>query len=197
VTDTGKVFIDISQGLFTGQDSGLINMVFHPQYGQAASPNRNYFYLYYVADLGGSQAVRVSRFTATDGQNAANKSTEQIMIQEPLPDTYHRGGGMTFGKDGFLYVSFGEYGNPNNGQLQIISRPVSSASTSTKTRRRVTRCYQEEPGLNQNLLHSQRQSLRGQAAFSRSTTRSGERNPTSSPWIQQRGGCSLATSGKN
>ena len=23
---------------------------------------------------------------------------------------------MTFGKDGFLYVAFGEYGNPNNGQ---------------------------------------------------------------------------------
>jgi len=115
-TDTGKLFIDISQGLFTGQDSGLMNMAFHPQYGQAGSPNRNYFYLFYVANLGTTQAVRLSRFTATEGQNTANKSTEQILIQEPLPDTYHRGGGMTFGKDGFLYVSFGEYGNPNNAQ---------------------------------------------------------------------------------
>jgi len=94
----------------------LMNMVFHPQYGQAGSPNRNYVYVYYVADLGGSQAVRLSRFTVTEGQNSVDKSTEKNLIQEPLADTYHRGGGMTFGKDGFLYVSFGEYGNPNNGQ---------------------------------------------------------------------------------
>jgi len=115
-SDTGKVFLDLSQGLFSGQDSGLMNLVFHPQYGQAGSPNRNYIYVYYVADLGGSQAVRLSRFTVTEGQNSVDKSTEKNLIQEPLADTYHRGGGMTFGKDGFLYVSFGEYGNPNNGQ---------------------------------------------------------------------------------
>ena len=73
-TDTGKLFIDVSQGLFTGQDSGLMNMVFHPQYGQAGSPNRNYFYLFYVANLGGSQALRVSRVTATDGPRCAARS---------------------------------------------------------------------------------------------------------------------------
>jgi uncharacterized repeat protein (TIGR03806 family) len=115
-TDAGKLFIDVSQGLFTGQDSGLMNMVFHPQYGLADSPNRNYFYLFYVANLGSSQAVRLSRFTAMEGANSANKSTEQILIEEPVPDTFHRGSGMTFGKDGFLYVAFGEFGNPNNGQ---------------------------------------------------------------------------------
>ncbi len=114
--DAGKVFIDLSQGLFTGQDSGVMNMVFHPQYGQAGSPNRGYFYMYYVADVDDAEFVRVSRFTATDGQNSANRNTEQIMIQERLTTTYHRGGGMVFGKDGFLYLSFGDFGNPNNGQ---------------------------------------------------------------------------------
>jgi uncharacterized repeat protein (TIGR03806 family) len=114
--DTGKVFIDLSQGLFTGQDSGVMNMVFHPEYGQAGSPNRNYFYAFYVADGGGAQFARVSRFTATEGQNSANRNTEQILIQERLPATLHRGSGMTFGKDGFLYIGFGDFGNPNNGQ---------------------------------------------------------------------------------
>jgi uncharacterized repeat protein (TIGR03806 family) len=115
-TDTGKVFIDLSQGLFTGQDSGLMNMVFHPEYGQAGSPNRNYFYAFYVADGGGAQFARVSRFTATEGQNTANRSTELILIQERLPATLHRGSGMTFGEDGFLYIGFGDFGNPNYGQ---------------------------------------------------------------------------------
>jgi uncharacterized repeat protein (TIGR03806 family) len=114
--DTGKVFIDLSAGLFTGQDSGVMNMVFHPQYGQAGSPHRNYFYVYYVVDMGGAQFARLSRFSATEGQNSANRNTEQILIQERLTTTFHRGGGMTFGKDGFLYVGLGDFGNPNNGQ---------------------------------------------------------------------------------
>jgi uncharacterized repeat protein (TIGR03806 family) len=116
--DTGKLFLDLTQGLFTGNDSGVINMAFHPQYGQAASANRNYVYVIYTPAVGAApnSALRLSRFTVTEGQNTVNKSTELIMIQEPLPDTFHRGGGMTFGKDGFLYVSLGEYGNPNNGQ---------------------------------------------------------------------------------
>jgi uncharacterized repeat protein (TIGR03806 family) len=114
--DTGQVFIDLSDGLFTGQDSGLMNMVFHPEYGQAGSLNRNYFYAFYVADGGGAQFARVSRFTATEGQNSANRNTEQILIQERLPATLHRGSGMVFGKDGFLYIGLGDYGNPNNGQ---------------------------------------------------------------------------------
>jgi uncharacterized repeat protein (TIGR03806 family) len=116
-TDTGQVFIDLSEGLFTGQDSGLMNMVFHPEYGQAGSPNRNYFYAFYVAASGNAQFVRVSRFTATEGQNSANRSTEQILIQQRAPATLHRGSGMVFGKnDGFLYISLGDLGNPNNGQ---------------------------------------------------------------------------------
>lgn len=114
--DTGKVFVDLSQGLFTGQDSGLMNMVFHPEYGQAGSPNRNYFYVFYVAAVGNAQFLRVSRLTATEGQNSANRNTEQILIQERLSATLHRGSGMTFGKDGFLYIALGDYGNPNNGQ---------------------------------------------------------------------------------
>ncbi len=176
--DTGKVFIDISQGLFTGQDSGVMNMVFHPQYGQAGSPNRNYFYLYYVADLGGSQAVRLSRFAATEGQNSANRNTEQILIQEPLADTYHRGGGMTFGKDGFLYLAFGEYGNPNNGQdftnhlsagvirIDVDQDPKKSHAIAKKSQ-----------GLNQNYFIPNDNPFVGQPGVLEEYYTKGERNP--------------------
>lgn len=178
-TDTGKVFIDISQELFTGQDSGLMNMVFHPQYGQAGSPNRNYFYLYYVADLGGSQAVRLSRFTATEGQNTANKSTEQVLIQEPLADTYHRGGGMTFGKDGFLYVSFGEYGNPNNGQdfSNHISAGVIRIDVNQDAAKSHAIVKKSQGGLNQNYFIPNDNPFVGQPNVLEEYFTKGERNP--------------------
>jgi uncharacterized repeat protein (TIGR03806 family) len=177
-TDPGKVFIDVSQGLWTGQDSGLMNMVFHPQYGQAASPNRNYFYMYYVADLGASQAVRVSRFTAIEGQNSATKSTEQILIQEPLPDTYHRGGGMTFGKDGFLYVSFGEYGNPNNGQ--DFSNHISAGVIRIDVDQDPKKSHpiaKKSQGLNQNYYIPNDNPFVGQAGVLEEYYTKGERNP--------------------
>lgn len=177
-SDAGKVFIDISQGLFTGQDSGLMNMVFHPQYGQAGSPNRNYVYLYYVADKGGSQAVRLSRFTATEGQNSVNKSTEQILIEEPLPDTYHRGGGMTFGKDGFLYVSFGEYGNPNNGQ--DFSNHISAGVIRIDVDQDAAKSHpisKKSQGLNQNYFIPNDNPFVGQADVLEEYYTKGERNP--------------------
>jgi uncharacterized repeat protein (TIGR03806 family) len=176
--DNGKIFLDISQGLFTGQDSGLINMVFHPQYGQVASQSRNYIYVYYIADLGGSQVNRLSRFTATEGQNTVNKSTEQILVQEPLPDTYHRGGGMTFGKDGFLYVSFGEYGNPNNGQ--DFSNHISAGviridvDQDPKKSHPITKKSQ---GLNQNYFIPNDNPFVGQAGVLEEYYTKGERNP--------------------
>jgi uncharacterized repeat protein (TIGR03806 family) len=177
-TDAGKLFIDISQGLFTGQDSGLMNMVFHPQYGQAGSPNRNYFYLFYVANLGGSQALRVSRFTATDGQNSATKSTEQILIEEPLPDTFHRGSGMTFGKDGFLYIALGEYGNPNNGQ--DFSNHLSGGVIRIDVDKDATKSHEivkKSQGLNQNYFIPNDNPFVGQAGVLEEYWTKGERNP--------------------
>ena len=177
--DAGKLFIDVSQGLFTGQDSGLMNMVFHPQYGQAGSPNRNYFYLFYVASMGTSQVVRLSRFTATEGQNTANKSTEQILIQEPLADTLHRGSGMTFGKDGFLYVSFGEYGNPNNSQdfSNRIAGGVIRIDVDQDAAKSHAIVKKSQAGLNQNYFIPNDNPFVGQANVLEEYWTKGERNP--------------------
>jgi uncharacterized repeat protein (TIGR03806 family) len=180
-TDTGKMFIDISgTSLFTGQDSGLMNMVFHPQYGQAGSPNRNYFYLFYVASLGNSQAVRLSRFTATEGANSANKNTEQILIEEPLPATLHRGGGMTFGKDGFLYVSFGEYGNPNNGQdfsNHISGGVIRIDVDQDATKSHPIKVKSQSPAVNANYFIPNDNPFVGQAGVLEEYWTKGERNP--------------------
>ena len=176
--ETGKVFLDVSQGLFKGQDSGLINMVFHPQYGQAASPNRNYIYAYYTFDTGSGVVNRLSRFTATEGANTVVRSTEQILIQEPLPDTLHRGGGMTFGKDGFLYVSLGEYGNPNNGQ--DFSNRLSAGVIRIDVDQDTTKSHaivKKSMGMNQNYFIPNDNPFVGMANVLEEYWTKGERNP--------------------
>ena len=172
------MFLDITTGLSTVQDSGLINMVFHPQYGQAGSPNRNYIYVYYVAEMSGSQVNRLSRFTVTEGQNTVNRNTEVIYVQEPLPVTLHRGGGMTFGKDGFLYVGLGEYGNPNNGQdfsdrLSAGVIRIDVDQDATKSHAIVRRSL----GLNQNYFIPNDNPWVGQANTLEEYWVKGERNP--------------------
>ena len=113
---SGTPFIDIRSRVWTGQDSGLLGMAFHPEFGQAGSPNRGYFYLYYVTEIGADEFIRLSRFNKPDGQTAADPNSEFVMIQQRLGPTLHRGGGLLFGLDGFLYLSIGDLGWPNRCQ---------------------------------------------------------------------------------
>ncbi|MEO1334205.1 MAG: PQQ-dependent sugar dehydrogenase, partial [Myxococcota bacterium] len=114
--NSGTMFMDISAQVWTGQDSGLLGMAFHPEYEQAGSPNRGYFYLYYVTQIGGDEFIRLSRFNRPDGQTVADVSSEVVLIQQRLGPTLHRGGGLLFGLDGFLYLSIGDLGWRNRTQ---------------------------------------------------------------------------------
>jgi len=70
--------------------------------GQSSSPNRNYFYLYYVADLGARRPFAVSRFYRVPRARTRQPQHRQIMIQEPSRTSITGGGGsMTFGKVAF------------------------------------------------------------------------------------------------
>ena len=105
-----SLFLDVSSKTWTGQDSGLMGLAFHPQYNQAGKANRNYFYIYYITQKGSTQYLRLSRYTRPDGQAMANANSEQILIEQKLGPTLHRGGGLLFGKDGFLYLAIGDLG---------------------------------------------------------------------------------------
>ncbi|MEL6675239.1 MAG: LamG-like jellyroll fold domain-containing protein [Bacteroidota bacterium] len=93
-------------------DGGLLNMVFHPEFGQAGSANANYVYLQYTGTEGGDNVVKVSRFTVAYNPLRLDPATEQLLITVPKRGPSHYGGGMCFDNQGFFYVAFGDGMDP-------------------------------------------------------------------------------------
>jgi|GEM_PF-3155984 len=119
---------DLSDRTAVVWDGGFLGLAFHPEFGQAGSPNRNYVYAYYTAkgpngESGPNQFagfacpttgtfygtyLRLSRFTFQDGTYILDPSSELQMINLRLYEETHRGGGLTFAKDGYLYLTIGD-----------------------------------------------------------------------------------------
>jgi glucose/arabinose dehydrogenase len=96
----------ISLSVNTDGERGLIGIAIDPDFS-----NNRFVYLYYSTS--GVVKNRVSRFTMT-GDLLSN---EQILLDFPNDaHMYHNGGGMTFGKDGKLYVLTGDDKNGANAQ---------------------------------------------------------------------------------
>ncbi|HVI44475.1 MAG TPA: PQQ-dependent sugar dehydrogenase [Chitinophaga sp.] len=96
----------ISLSTQTSGERGLIGIAVDPNFS-----NNHYIYLYYTHNTGPHN--RVSRFT----MNGDLAGSETALLDLPtLVAIYHNGGGLSFGKDGKLYVSVGDNKNGDNAQ---------------------------------------------------------------------------------
>jgi glucose/arabinose dehydrogenase len=85
-------------------ESGLLGLAIDPQY------TSNHFVFIYYTTTGPKN--KVERYTF---QN--NQLTGQVTIIDNIPaNTYHNGGRLRFGPDGFLYVTTGDSGNDSTAQ---------------------------------------------------------------------------------
>ena len=107
-------FLDVTgrSGFTSGGETGLLGLAFHPMYAQ----NRRFF-VNYTRNLGGQLQSVIAEFTAsaTDA-NVADPTTERILFTVDQPFSNHNGGGLAFGKEGFLYIALGDGGSGGDPQ---------------------------------------------------------------------------------
>lgn len=112
------------------EERGLLGIAFHPNFSQRDGlgqplPGFGKFYLFYSAPspnaASGSSPVNcrstISEFSvsATD-PNAADVSSERVVLAYDKPQSNHNGGQLRFGPDGLLYISVGDGGGQHDNQ---------------------------------------------------------------------------------
>jgi glucose/arabinose dehydrogenase len=112
-TTDATVFLDISEKVLSPRsgghnEEGLLGLAFHPD----AARNREFF-VYYSAKEGptGRRSI-VARYRGSrdDPRRAEPDSEERVWVGPPDPHGNHNGGGITFGPDGYLYITLGDSG---------------------------------------------------------------------------------------
>jgi glucose/arabinose dehydrogenase len=108
-------FLDIRRLVQTGGESGLLSMVFAPDYETSRR-----FYVYYTDNSG---FIRVDQYLrAGSTPNRALPSSRRLVIRQPHHNVNHKGGQLQFGPDGKLYMGFGDGGGSGDPSRNAQNR---------------------------------------------------------------------------
>lgn len=96
-------------------ERGLLGIEFHPEFEE-----NGLFYLRYSAPPddqlpeGWDHYNILAEFEADDGLNSASLDSERQLLRIPHPQMNHNAGPITFGPDGYLYITMGDGGGAND-----------------------------------------------------------------------------------
>ncbi|HMN24819.1 MAG TPA: PQQ-dependent sugar dehydrogenase [Ignavibacteriaceae bacterium] len=116
--NTTKLFLDITDRVTAGGETGLLGLAFHPNF-----ENNGYFYVNYTAP--NPLHTVISRFqVSASNPDSADKNSELILLTYNQPYSNHNGGCVAFGNDGYLYISAGDGGSGGDpqGNAQNITK---------------------------------------------------------------------------
>jgi glucose/arabinose dehydrogenase len=95
-------FLDISDRVQSGGESGLLGLAFHPSYA-----SNGMLYVNYTHRDGTS---RIERYRAGTDPDRADPGTALTILSVQQPAGNHNGGHVEFGPDGLLYIALGDGG---------------------------------------------------------------------------------------
>jgi glucose/arabinose dehydrogenase len=106
-TSDKKLFLKLPDPINRGNEEGLLGLAMHPKYKETKQ-----FFVYYSGNDQGKRRSVVSRFVASssDPRSADPASEERIWVSAEDPFENHNGGHITFGPDGYLYITLGDGG---------------------------------------------------------------------------------------
>lgn len=104
-----ELFMDISDRRpFEKNEEGLLGLACHPQWEE-----NGLFYVYYTQQNPKRSVISEIR-TTRQGPLRADMATERVILEIPQPYWNHNGGQLSFGPDGYLYISTGDGGAAND-----------------------------------------------------------------------------------
>ena len=99
----GRPFLDISDRVTTGGESGLLSMAFARDYSSSRR-----FWVYYTDRQG---FIQIDQFRVSAGdRNQADPASRRSVIRVPHPRFNHKGGQLQTAPDGTLFAGFGDGG---------------------------------------------------------------------------------------
>jgi glucose/arabinose dehydrogenase len=113
-TRAATPFLDVTglANFISGGELGLLGLAFHPQY----STNHRFFVNYTRQVAGQFQTVIAEFATSSTNPEFADPATQKILLVVNQPFSNHKGGGLNFGTDTFLYIALGDGGSEGDPQ---------------------------------------------------------------------------------
>jgi glucose/arabinose dehydrogenase len=97
-----STFLDISDRVSTGGESGLLSMAFARDYRTSGR-----FFIYYTDNEG---FIQIDQFLRSSDPNRADPASRRSVLRIPHFRFNHKGGQLQVGPDGMLYAGFGDGG---------------------------------------------------------------------------------------
>lgn len=113
ITAANLATISGTPGFTQNGEGGFLGFAFHPKFAQNGK-----VYVSFTATGGtGSMRSVIAELTSANGGDSFT-AYKTILIFDQPGDTNHKGGGIAFGKDGFLYVGFGDGGGGDDTHVK-------------------------------------------------------------------------------
>lgn len=112
---TQKLLLDLTDRAFKAGESGTTGMVLHPDFGDAEKPENQFIFIFYrtkpLAHKWDERGMnRLAKYRWDENSGTFDLESEEVLFQQYDRSTWHNGGALWFGPDGFLYVALGDEG---------------------------------------------------------------------------------------